>query len=134
VGRGSGRGKRGERGGGGVRGGGGRGVQPGTRQQDVCARGAVAGVGGGVGGPPVSEKTFDEYHLYTLQRATTLRDRETKQVEFVRAAGVPAKRIYVYDGGRIDPVRLQQYGNNWDYMRQQRDLGTDSSPKVWIMQ
>jgi hypothetical protein len=31
------------------------------------------------GAPPVTEKSFDEYHLYTLQRPTTLRDRETKQ-------------------------------------------------------
>lgn len=30
--------------------------------------------------PPVSEKAFEDYHLYTLARATTLRDRETKQV------------------------------------------------------
>jgi hypothetical protein len=76
-----------------------------------------AGVGGAIaGGPPVVEKTFDEYHLYTLQRPTTLRDRETKQVEFVRAAGFTARKIYVYDGGRIDPLRLQQYGNNWEYM------------------
>jgi hypothetical protein len=40
------------------------------------------------GAPPVTEKSFDEYHLYTLQRPTTLRDRETKQVEFIRASGI----------------------------------------------
>src|SRR5436190_12346534 len=28
--------------------------------------------------PPVQEKSFDEFHLYTLQRPTTLRDEETK--------------------------------------------------------
>ena len=33
----------------------------------------------------VQEKSFDEFHLYTLQRATTLHDQETKQVEFVSA-------------------------------------------------
>ena len=37
--------------------------------------------------PPVTEKTFDEYHLYTLERTTTLRDRETKQVEFIQRRG-----------------------------------------------
>ncbi len=37
--------------------------------------------------PPVTEKSFDEYHLYTLQRPVTLHDKETKQVEFVRASG-----------------------------------------------
>src|SRR6202142_2834907 len=35
--------------------------------------------------PAVSEKAFDEFHLYSLARPTTLLDRETKQVEFVRA-------------------------------------------------
>jgi len=110
-------------------------VQPGQYDRlQMFARNGP-GIGGGIGGqPPVTEKTFDEYHLYTLQRMTTLRDKETKQVEFVRAAGVNAKRVYVYDGGRIDPLRLQQYGGNWDYLRQQRDLGTGSSPKVWVMQ
>jgi hypothetical protein len=46
----------------------------------------------------VTEKSFDEFHLYTLGNPVTLRDKETKQVEFVRAAGVKAERVYVYDG------------------------------------
>ena len=46
----------------------------------------------------VTEKSFDEFHLYTLGNPVTLRDKETKQVEFVRATGVKAERIYVYDG------------------------------------
>ncbi|HEX8311564.1 MAG TPA: hypothetical protein VF614_09625, partial [Chthoniobacteraceae bacterium] len=45
-----------------------------------------------------SEKPFDEYHLYTLPRPTTLRDAETKQVEFTRAAGVKTSRIYSFNG------------------------------------
>ena len=45
------------------------------------------------GAPPVTERTFDEYHLYTLQRATTLHDRETKQVEFVRADGIQSNSV-----------------------------------------
>jgi len=47
----------------------------------------------------VTEKTFDEFHLYTLGNPVTLRDKETKQVEFVRATGVKAERIYVYEEG-----------------------------------
>jgi len=46
----------------------------------------------------VTEKSFDEFHLYTLGNPATLRDKETKQVEFVRAAGVKAERIYIFDG------------------------------------
>jgi hypothetical protein len=46
----------------------------------------------------VTEKSFDEFHLYTLGNPATLRDKETKQVEFVRATGVKAERLYVFDG------------------------------------
>jgi hypothetical protein len=60
---------------------------------------AVGGFGGGGGfAPPVTEKTFDEFHLYDVARPTTLHDRETKQVEFVHAEKMFAPTIYVYDG------------------------------------
>jgi hypothetical protein len=81
-------------------------------------------------GPPVTEKTFDEYHLYTLERPTTLRDRETKQVEFLRANTVHANRLYVYDGFQLD----QQYaGWNYENIRENANYGTKSNPKVWVM-
>jgi hypothetical protein len=82
------------------------------------------------GGPAVTEKAFEEYHLYTLERPTTVLDREVKQVEFLRASNVPAERIYVYDGLKID----QRYGG-WGYemIRNQPEYGTESNPKVWVM-
>lgn len=46
----------------------------------------------------VTEKAFDEFRLYALPRLVTLRDRETKQVEFLRATGVRAPVLYVFDG------------------------------------
>ena len=46
----------------------------------------------------VTEKSFDEFHLYSLANPVSFRDKETKQVEFVRATGVKAERIYVYEG------------------------------------
>jgi hypothetical protein len=83
------------------------------------------------GAPVVTEKAFDEFHLYTLARPTTLRDSETKQVEFVRAAGIPSRRLYVYDGAAIDRNRW----NGWDAtaLRNNPDYGTQSNPKVWVM-
>lgn len=59
---------------------------------------AAKGFGGAA--PVVSEKSFDEFHLYTLGNPATLRDKETKQVEFVRATGVKAERIYVFEGAQ----------------------------------
>jgi len=88
-------------------------------------------INGAAGLPPVSEKSFDEYHLYTLERPTTLYDRETKQVEFVRADGIKTKTIYVYDGVKIDPNRY----NGWGYenIRENREYGMESDKKVWVM-
>ncbi len=48
--------------------------------------------------PAVTEKAFDEFHLYSIARPTTLHDRETKQVEFVHAEKMFAPTVYVYDG------------------------------------
>jgi hypothetical protein len=81
--------------------------------------------------PPVTERNFDEYHLYTLEHPTTLRDREIKQVEFVRAAGIQSKTVYVYDGLRVD----QNY-RNWtmENIRAQENFGVLSNPKIWVMQ
>jgi hypothetical protein len=81
--------------------------------------------------PAVTEKAFDEYHLYTLQRATTLRDRETKQVEFIHASGVASKQLYVYDGAKIDFNRYS--GWNWENIRNDHSYGTESNPKIWVM-
>jgi hypothetical protein len=83
------------------------------------------------GKQPVSEKAFDEYHLYTLARTTTLRDRETKQVEFIHAAGVTTKQLYIYDSAKIDSNRYN--GWNWDNFRNDHSYGTESNPKIWVM-
>jgi len=90
-----------------------------------------SGMGGGTSiPPPVSEKTFDEYHLYTLNRIVTLRDRETKQVEFIRAAGIVSKRMYVYDGVQIDYNRYSHRGGS---VIMEGEYGVQSNPKIWVM-
>jgi hypothetical protein len=78
----------------------------------------------------VQEKSFDEFHLYTLQRPTTLHDEETKQVEFVSATGIRAQRLYVYDGAQI----AQYTYYNPEQIRQDPTYGTQSNPKVFVMQ
>lgn len=91
------------------------------RQEMMRASMAMDMAAGGV-----TEKAFDEFHLYSLARPLTVRDRETKQVEFMRASGVKAPVIYVYDGAAMYGV----YGGG-----QNRDpgYGTQSNPKVWVM-
>jgi len=65
---------------------------------------------GAVEAPAVTEKAFDEFHLYSIARPTTLHDQETKQVEFAHAEKMYAPTIYVYDGAE----GYQFYGLNYD--------------------
>lgn len=94
---------------------------------------ASARAASGVAGQflPVTQKAFDEYHLYSLPRPTTLHDGETKQVEFIRATGVHAEKVYVYDGLKLD---LNRYGGwSMESIRNNSELGTDSDTKVAVM-
>jgi hypothetical protein len=75
--------------------------------------------------PQVSEQAFEDYHLYTLPEPTTIHDRETKQVEFLRGSKIQSKRLYVYDGAQLQ--------NNYGDVRQNQQYGTQSNPHVWIM-
>jgi hypothetical protein len=97
-------------------------VQPPREQRALFAgNGAMAGA---APAPVVTEKAFDEFHLYTLARPATLRDKETKQVEFVRATGVKAERLYIYDGAAIGGWRVgMNIGGNPNY-------GVQSNKKV----
>jgi hypothetical protein len=58
--------------------------------------------GGGLFGDPdtgFKEKSFFEYHLYTLGRTTSIADKSTKQIELFPPRGdVPVERTYVYAG------------------------------------
>jgi hypothetical protein len=75
--------------------------------------------------PAVTEKAFDEFHLYSIARPTTLRDRETKQVEFVHAEHVVAPTIYVYDGA----PGYRFYGG----LNYSQGYGTEGNKKIQVM-
>lgn len=83
------------------------------------------GVAGGVAGG-VTEKKFDEYHLYTLARTTTLHDRETKQVEFVNASGVQSTTRYYFS----PTLSLQPMQGQINY---DPNFGTQVSNKVAVI-
>jgi hypothetical protein len=98
--------------------------------------------GGGYGGgiyaaaqsvmvqPQVTQKPFDDFHLYDLHRTVALRDGETKQVQFLDVAGVTMKRTYVYDGASI---QLQAYSDG--NVNQQQGYGLDNvNTKVRMME
>lgn len=47
-----------------------------------------------------SEQTFFEYHLYSLQRATTIKSQQTKQVSLLSAEHIPVNKRYFYYGAQ----------------------------------
>jgi hypothetical protein len=56
--------------------------------------------------PGVTQKAFDDFHLYDLNRTVALQDGETKQVQFIDAANVSVRRSYLYDGlaDQVQPI------------------------------
>lgn len=48
--------------------------------------------------PAFAREAFSEYHLYALNRRTTLLENETKQVALLGGTGVPVKKLFVVNG------------------------------------
>jgi hypothetical protein len=46
----------------------------------------------------MAQESFSDYHLYTLDRKTTVNNNETKQVSMLEATGFPIKKRYIVDG------------------------------------
>jgi hypothetical protein len=63
-----------------------------------------------------AEKQFFEYHLYTLQRPSTLRNNEIKQIALFEPAQVAARKVLTYDGAAYGPkVRVtMEFQNSAD--------------------
>jgi hypothetical protein len=82
-----------------------------------------------VSSPAVTQKAFDDFHLYDLNRTVALHDGETKQVQFIDAAGVSMKRSYLYNGlgAQIQPI----YAGNV-YQNQGYGLGNENTKVVVV--
>ena len=57
---------------------------------------------------PMAEESLLEYHLYTLDRPTTIAENQTKQVALLSATGVPVRKELVLQGA--DYYYQGQYG------------------------
>ena len=58
--------------------------------------------------PQFEEKEFFEYHIYTLQRPSTIKDNQTKQISLVTADTIPVKKELLFYGARY--YYYSQYG------------------------
>ena len=66
--------------------------------------------------PQFQEKSFFEYHMYTMERPTTISDNETKQLSLLNASGASVVKDMIYDGRK-------QWWSGWWY-----DGRTDMNP------
>ena len=62
--------------------------------------------------PQFSEEGLFEYHLYTLQRPTTIKDSQIKQVSLFTSNNVPAEKELIFDGTRSTKVQVKLNINN----------------------
>jgi hypothetical protein len=93
----------------------------------VAAAGRGGRGGGGAPAPQFQEETFFDYHLYTLQRATSLNNDSTKQIElFPSKTNVPVNKTYVYYG------LPTQYRSIFSSAITSRDLGLDMNKQIDI--
>jgi hypothetical protein len=76
--------------------------------------------------PQVEERQFFEYHLYEVQRPVTVKDQQTKQIEFVTGSSIPAEKFFVYDGSQMSFRGTYQPIEDPGY-------GTTSNKKVMVM-
>lgn len=69
---------------------------------------------------PMAEESLLEYHLYTLDRPTTIAENQTKQVALLSASGVPARK------------ELVLYGNDYYYWSSYGNLGQKMKVSVFV--
>jgi hypothetical protein len=62
------------------------------KAMDMMARGEVAAAA------PMQQEAFNEYHLYTLQRRTSVNNNQSKQVSMLNATRVPLIKTYEVNG------------------------------------
>lgn len=64
----------------------------------------------------VQSRQFFEYHLYEITRPVTVKNRQTKQIQFVQGTDLEAQKVYVYNGSsaswRGRAQRGRSYGAN----------------------
>jgi len=77
--------------------------------------------------PQFAERSFAEYHLYSLAGKTDLHDNETKQMTLFTANTVPVKKLFIFDPGQ--PTADQDGQAGGDDRKVKVKLELDNSKK-----
>ena len=89
-----------------------------VREERMADRGAPRmAVAAKEAAPQFREEAFFEYHLYSLDRGTTLRDNETKQMLLFSAPQVPVSKLYLLPG------QPQFYWSRYEARGQKQKVG-----------
>jgi hypothetical protein len=75
-------------------------------QEQAVGRAAVA-----ASEAPFSREAFSEYHLYALERRTTVAENETKQIAMLDGTGIPVRKRFVVNGQQFYYRNRQQPGS-----------------------
>ena len=60
---------------------------------------AMKSIAGAANAPaPFQQESFSEYHLYSLNRRTSIFDQESKQISLLNASRFPLRKVYVVNG------------------------------------
>ena len=87
-----------------------------VRRQQPQQERAFGGIYAEAPAPQFQEQSFFEYHMYTMERPTSIRDNETKQLSLLGASGASVTKEMIYDGRK-------QWWMGWWY-----DGRTDFNP------
>lgn len=105
-------------------------LPPPGQARDRMVMGAVS-AGIAAQQPQVTQKAFDDFHLYDLNRTVSLLDGETKQVQFLEASGITMARSYLYDGSTFE--QLNNFNNG--FVNQQPHWGlANPNTKVEVVE
>jgi hypothetical protein len=70
-----------------------------------------AGVAGAAPAPQFSQEGFSEYHLYSLERRTSIQNNESKQISLLNGTGVPVEKYLMVEGQAYYYRNPQGIGN-----------------------
>jgi hypothetical protein len=70
--------------------------------------------------PQFKEEGFFEYHIYTLQRPSTVKNNQTKQISLITAGDIPVRKELLF------------YGAKYYYYRQYGEVMSDNKVAVFV--
>ena len=83
-------------------------VQPKEMRRQVMAMAEMAAA---PAPPQFQEESFFEYHLYSLDRQTTLKDKQTKQMTLLSASDIPIIKRLIFEGNQA--YYIQSYSSSF---------------------